>query len=186
MKYIHIIVFIFLGLIATASAQQPDRWRNLIIDVSTPEDAIEILGKPKSDKIGDRSPSYLLYHSKLFIKDIGKTMRMMKWKKVDGFNEVILRFNANKLAMIRLEPKKISAETFAASYSDVSFDFGGQSPGSYELKGESGKTYIFAAVSKGFGGLFATALSRTSGGDTNPTNNKFIGQVKMIEIISKI
>jgi hypothetical protein len=34
-----------------SDSPQPDRWRGLIIDEATPDDAIKLLGKPKKDKI---------------------------------------------------------------------------------------------------------------------------------------
>ncbi|MEO8649379.1 MAG: hypothetical protein ABI539_09460 [Acidobacteriota bacterium] len=40
-----------LAVVAPIFAQQPDRWHGLIVDQSSPDDAIATLGTPDSDKI---------------------------------------------------------------------------------------------------------------------------------------
>lgn len=84
---------------------QPDGWRGLIVDVSTPEDAIRILGQPSTDK-SNQSLRLLMvdkwleggkYNQKLF--------RKLTFKKPEGFDEARLSFFENKLVMIELEPR---------------------------------------------------------------------------------
>jgi hypothetical protein len=56
MKSIAILVVLLCCVNITAPQEQdgakPDRWRGLILDESTPEDAIKLLGQPKKDGLG--------------------------------------------------------------------------------------------------------------------------------------
>lgn len=175
-RYKYSLILILLTLVVTVGAQQPDRWHDVIIDESTPENAIKILGNPKSDKSKER---WNLMRPELFIKNIGKKMRTLHWENIDGFNDVKLKFDNNsKLVVIHLEPKELSAKAFHSSYTGVNFLFGTQEPGMYELLGQSDKTHVFGAVSKGFGGFLAAAAKI-------PTEDTLIGQVKIIQIISR-
>src|SRR5436190_20578671 len=45
-----LLPIIFLFFVAAAFSQQPDRWRGLILSESTPEDAIQVLGKAEKDE----------------------------------------------------------------------------------------------------------------------------------------
>jgi hypothetical protein len=48
-----LILILSFGAVAQEQDKpMPDRWRGLVIDQSTPEDAIRILGEPKKDKVG--------------------------------------------------------------------------------------------------------------------------------------
>lgn len=47
------LLFILTGVAQGQGKPMPDRWRGLVIDESTPEDAIRILGQPQSDKLSD-------------------------------------------------------------------------------------------------------------------------------------
>src|SRR5262245_6083937 len=113
-----LLIFLFSTL---AFAQQPDRWRGLIIDQSTPEDAITALGKPKTDKSGE---GLYLMNNKWFTKDAGKKMRIMHYENLEGFPDVKLGFDSNsRLVLIHLEPKKLTAQSLISSYSDLDFRF---------------------------------------------------------------
>ena len=42
--------FGYQGEVKSNDTPQPDRWHGLILDESTPEDAVKVLGKPSEDK----------------------------------------------------------------------------------------------------------------------------------------
>lgn len=106
--YLYLLVMLFSVCRISMAAQQPagaqpDGWRGLVVDVSTPEDAIRILGQPASDK-GNQSLRLLMvdrwlgggrYNQKIF--------RQLTFKKPAGFNEARLSFLENRLVMIELE-----------------------------------------------------------------------------------
>jgi hypothetical protein len=103
--WIAILLFVYVMPLKAQVTAQPDGWRGLIIDVSTPEDAIRIFGQPSSDK-SNQSLRLLMvdkwlaggkYKQKLF--------RQLTFKKPVGFDEVRLSFLESKLIMIELEPR---------------------------------------------------------------------------------
>src|SRR4051794_39081745 len=85
MKTLLLPLFLFLFAIAVI-AQQPDRWRGLILDEATPEQAIAVLGQPKSDKV---EKNYLINY-KWLKKDIWKDLRILHYENVEGFGDVKL------------------------------------------------------------------------------------------------
>lgn len=110
-----------LAILAGESAfgQSLDSWKGLVINESTPDRAIEILGKPKSDKPTDH---WHLLRNQWFIKDVGKKLRTLSYDNVEGFEKIRLKFNSDsKLASIHLQPSKISANVFIASYPNIEF-----------------------------------------------------------------
>jgi hypothetical protein len=98
----------------TSDKAQPDRWRGLIIDEATPQKAIEILGKPDSDKLD----SFRVYKiDKILTKQIReKTYRRLEYKSVEGFDKVILAFSNERLVFIELNPKKLSPNVLEGAY----------------------------------------------------------------------
>jgi hypothetical protein len=84
---------------------QPDGWRGLVVDVSTVEDAIRVLGQPSSDKNAQNLHLTLVdkwleggkYNQKIF--------RRLTFKKVDGFEQAQLSFLDNKLVLIQLDAR---------------------------------------------------------------------------------
>ena len=47
-----ILLFVFVTVFSLcASAQENGHWKNLKLDVSSPQDAADVLGRPKKDKI---------------------------------------------------------------------------------------------------------------------------------------
>ncbi|MEO7660248.1 MAG: hypothetical protein ABIV48_11595, partial [Pyrinomonadaceae bacterium] len=93
--------------------------RGLVIDESTPEQALEILGTPKSDKPNDH---WHLMRNQWFIKDIGKKLRTLNYEKIEGFKKVRLKFDSSlKLVSIHLEPKELTANVFTGTYSNIEF-----------------------------------------------------------------
>lgn len=83
----------------------PDTWHGLTLNVSTPEDAIRILGKPSSDK-ANQSLQIFLLDKWLAGKHNQKVFRTLTFKKPEAdFAEAQLSFFDNKLMMISLEAK---------------------------------------------------------------------------------
>ena len=81
----------------------PDKWRGLVIDQSTPEDAFRILGQPAKDKVGS-----------LTVMDVGrwvskrqkeKIFRNLEFKLNESVQKATLSFLDNKLVMITLDLK---------------------------------------------------------------------------------
>ena len=111
LKYVAVAAVLVLALLfgvtsspAQQSSVQTDGWRGLVIDVSTPQDAIRILGQPASDKSGQTLRLVLVdkwlpggsYNEKIF--------RTLMFKKPDGFEQVWLSFRDDKLVFIDLVP----------------------------------------------------------------------------------
>lgn len=113
-RTITIITMLAIGIFA----QSPDQWRGLTIDESTPEDAVAAFGSPKSDKANNR---YRL--GKWYTKGIGRQLRILHYENVEGFPDVKLGFLESKLAVIHLEPKKLTAQALLSAYGDVEFRF---------------------------------------------------------------
>jgi len=103
---IALLLFIGFGFCAAMVAQEqakpmPDRWRGLIIDQSTPEDAIKALGQPVTDK----DESFRPYPFDKRISTKGKTFRHLKFKEIKGLDSARLVFTDNKLVCISLDLK---------------------------------------------------------------------------------
>ncbi|HYX29346.1 MAG TPA: hypothetical protein VE863_12345 [Pyrinomonadaceae bacterium] len=91
----------------------PDRWHGLIIDQSTPEDAVKALGQPANDK----DDSFRPYPFDKRISTKGKTFRHLKFKDIKGLNYAELVFADNKLVSISLNFKeKIPATAIQNDY----------------------------------------------------------------------
>jgi hypothetical protein len=100
---------LFLLCITASFAQQPPAqpggWHGLLLGVSTPEDAIRILGQPSGDKslqslrltLVDKWLAGGKYNQKIF--------RQLRFKKPPGFEEAGLSFLDNKLVLIRLSAR---------------------------------------------------------------------------------
>jgi hypothetical protein len=102
-----LLLFLAFAFCSSTLAQEqdkpmPDRWRGLIIDQSTPEDAIKILGQPISDK----DESFRPYPFDKRISTKGKTFRHLKFKEVKGLDSARLVFTDNKLVCISLDLKE--------------------------------------------------------------------------------
>ncbi len=105
-----ILVVIFL-LGATMQAAQeprassPDGWHGLTVDVSTPDDAIRLLGKPSGDKV-NQSLHILMVDKWLTASKVNqKIFRRLTFTKPAGLAEVRLSFLDDKLVTIELDPK---------------------------------------------------------------------------------
>lgn len=145
-----------LVLALPALGQTSDRWRGLVIDAATPEQAAERLGKPRRDK------------------RVGKgeqEMRVLHWKDTEGFDDVKLYFKDGTLAMIHLDgPKeKIAAADFVTAYKDATFEIGRGSASAlfYELEAITEKTRISAGVGNVTGSFTRGILGPSSRLDGN-------------------
>lgn len=119
MKQLLTIALLALSFAGSALAQQADRWKGLILDESTPEQAIETLGKAKSD-----TPKFDKY-VKYLVKNEPKTnIRSLHWEKTAGFKDVRLIFHQNKLIVISLQQPQtaLSVGDVTKAYGDLSFD----------------------------------------------------------------
>ena len=83
----------------------PDRWRGLILDQSTPEDAIRILGNPKSDKPSELPVQRI--NNWITKKRKQKVFRKLKFDKPEGVDSAELYFLDGKLVMIQIDPKEV-------------------------------------------------------------------------------
>lgn len=182
-----------------AISQQPDRWRGLIIDESTAEKAIAVLGSPGSDKTG---PRLYINNSKWLANNTAKRLRVLHYENVEGFNDVKLGFDQNfKLVLIHLEPKKITAQAFLSSYPDLDFRYGSevQSPADfnrprvnsdrpykldvvYLLVSATDKVFVFGQVGNATGSVMSDLFG---GGRTRQAGRSVPGDVGVIQLVSR-
>lgn len=190
MKYLLLLTLLSLPL----AAQSPDRWRGLIIDESTPENAMTILGTPNADK----TDSFRVYK----IEDwLTKSIREKKWrrleyKNVEGFDKVILAFDT-KLVFIELNPKKLDPDVLENAYG-VSFTMTADKfiramePG--RISNETGRTrsfpsfyYLYAKPEKTFilASVANTSFGAMLGAKSINDDVGFPGKVTILQIISR-
>jgi hypothetical protein len=187
-------LLLLLAFSISATAQSPDRWKGLIIDESTPENAIAILGKPSADKID----SFRVYK----IEDwLAKSIREKKWrrreyKNVEGFDKVILAFDT-KLVFIELNPKELDPDVLENAYGvpfimtadkivramqpgNYSRETGRARsfPSFYYLYAKPPKTFILASVSN-------SSLGAILGAKSINDDIGFPGKVQQLQIISR-
>lgn len=184
-----------------SESAKPDRWRGLILDQSTPEDAIRILGQPASDKIGKlyvfKIQSWLSKRTK------EKIFRTLEFKKPEGIDKARLSFLDNKLVAIDLDVKKgIAPVALANIYgiefqplvgaADIAFNprdyeqnqgrvYPKTYPVTYSMVAVSKNSFIDAMISNvpSFGG----ALTRSMGIPDQP--GTFPGRVETITMVSR-
>jgi hypothetical protein len=179
---------------------QPDRWRGLIINESTPEDAIKVLGKPSKDKM-EGAHTYPL-NQRLTLDDDSKDARKLSFDKLEGMSGVDLLFKNNKLVLIELRPsQKIKASALARIYGihfspkissifDVSprvYDNRGiqpvEYPPNYYLVALSDLTYISAEIKSGIAGMLLGTNQR--GKISADDDGGYPGKVSRIQLISR-
>lgn len=193
-------VFVFTIFTSGQEKAQTDRWRGLVLDEATPEKAIEVLGKPKTDKEAQKFRP--IKFNEWFDVD-GKKFRILHYENsvaVNGFDDVKLIFRDNKLVCISLEPEKLGANLLALSYegefvylSDKALE--SFSPGDFErnqgrsypksypeyyyLMNKTVKSYAFALIgNSSFGSIFGKALGVKDASESLP------GNVSVIQLIS--
>lgn len=205
MKYLTLICFLLICFSSaypqSPESPKPDRWRGLILDQSTPEDAIQILGQPASDKIGKLYVSKI--QSWLSKRAKEKIFRTLEFKKPEGIDKARLSFLDNKLVAIDLDVRKGIAPIALAniygvefqplvSAADVAFrprDYESNQgriypktyPTVYSMVAVSKNSFIDAMVSNvpSFGG----ALTRSMGIPDEP--GTFPGRVETVTIVSR-
>jgi len=186
-----------LAFAAPIFAQQPDRWKGLIIDQSSPDDAITALGKPDADKID----SFRVYKIDDWLtKEIrDKKYRRLEYEKLEGFKKVILAFKDEKLVFIELNPHKLDPDALEPAYgipftaTADKFDMA-MNPGRYETN--SGKTrarsygsvyYLYSKSPKTFllAGVGNTSLGSLLGAKSVNDDVGYPGHVLYLQIVSR-
>ena len=198
-----LVLFLALTFCISAFAQEqdkpmPNRWHGLVIDQSTPEDAIKALGQPVSDK----TESFRPYPFEKRISTKGKTFRHLKFKEIKGLDSAHLVFTDNKLVFISLDFKdKIPAAAIQNNYGiefepkissmEVSMHPGNYErhegklypknyPAGYFLQGETPEVWIGAAIDNSSFGALMMGSSRGSTG-----TGAFPGKAAMVMILSR-
>lgn len=178
---------------------KPDRWRGLVIDEATPDDAIKLLGKPKKDK----TDSLQIFGIKDWLtKDIKqKKYRVLGYEKPEGLDYVVLGFLNDKLVFIRLDPKNLPTNALARAYGidfapnfkgiDVAFNpknfernqgkvYPKNYPAVYDLIAVSEKTFLCAAVDNS---SFSSLLKEAMG--VPDSTISFPGKIIYLQIVSR-
>jgi hypothetical protein len=161
-----LIVLLTTAVMAQSSGSQtganPDRFGSLILDQTSPDEAIKALGNPESDKLDRLNASKL--DKWLDAKHKEKIFRKLTFKKVGAFYSVELSFLDNKLVLIELEFKKnVSPKNLKDLFGVEFAHIGGPStlpdkpgqypapffatgfPLAYNMVGISDKTFILAS-----------------------------------------
>lgn len=179
---------------------QINQWRGLILDEATPEKAIEILSKPKTDKDAQKFRP-IKFNEWFEVKE--KVFRILHYENAEaikGFDDVKLIFKDNKLVCISLEPEKLEANLLALSYEgdfvylsdklnesmrpgDFERNEGRSFPKSYPtvyyLMNKSESSYAFAMVDNGsFGSILGKSMGVRDASESLP------GKIAVIQLIS--
>ncbi|CAN5529202.1 hypothetical protein BH18ACI3_BH18ACI3_20210 [soil metagenome] len=111
-----LLTILLLTLSGQSFGQEPDRWRGLILDESTPEQAIAKLGKPSE-------PGFMIKTVLKGLRKRGLNVQAFNWDDAEGFRDVNLYFLDGALAVIHLERPKtaISTASFVDAYPDLKF-----------------------------------------------------------------
>jgi len=196
-----VLSILSVSVYAQSDNAQPDRWRGLILDQSTPDDAIRVLGKPASDRLGPvavfKIQSWLTKRTKQ------KIFRTLEFKKPEGIDKAWLFFLDGKLVAINLDMKKgISPAGLSNIYgiefqpmvgaADVGFrprDYERNQgrvypktyPTVYSMVAVSEKSFVDAMIANvpSFGG----ALTRSMGIPDQP--GTFPGKVEFVTLVSR-
>jgi hypothetical protein len=177
----------------------PDRWREMVLDESTTEQALAKFPNPKADK-KDQIFRPLKYNEWFNVKN-NKNFRLLHYENIEGFKDVKLFFLDNKLVVIQLEPEKLAASLLPQTYGTdfevlvsgfdkavSSKDFEREKgktypkrfPTVYEVMHKADKSYIFAGIGNS---SFGSILSKSVGLEDDP--NSMPGKVLMIQLISR-
>jgi hypothetical protein len=119
MRVLLTLTIALLSFAPVAQEQQdrplPDRWRGLILDQSTPEDAVAKFGKPEKDEMSVLRTFSI--DEWLTEKRKQKIFRQLQFKNVEGMDKVFLSFLDGKLVAIDLDIKKeFAAQSLGNSY----------------------------------------------------------------------
>ena len=131
------VVLIAGNAMAQASGPRADGFRGLILNQTSSEDAIRILGQPAGDKTDRLDLSKI---SKwLDPKHKEKIFRQLSFKNVGDFSQIQLSFLENKLVIIELTFKKNVAPERVNNIFGVEFTTVGAQGGPSDLPNEPGK-----------------------------------------------
>lgn len=195
---------VLLCLFSISYAQdnpQPDRWHGLILDQSTPEDVVRVLGQSKNDSlnriVADPIDNWLTKKHK------DKIFRTLEFKQPEGIDRAWLYFLDGKLVAIMLDVKKgISPEGLSNIYGltfqpvvravDLAFKPGDYErnqghiypktfPTVYHMVAVSDHSFVTAMISNvpSFGG----ALAKSMGIPDQP--GSLPGRVEFVMLISR-
>jgi hypothetical protein len=187
----------------TPEGPRPDRWRGMVINETTPTAAIEVFGKPDSDKI-DRLRVFDVDGKILSQSLKEKDCRHLEWKKLDGVKQAILSFKNDKLVRIFLwlpKEKAIAAASLPGTYK---LDFraktdsmteglfgpiGGSPlsgrkhvtyPSVYSLIAQTDKTWVTASIDNA-----SWKHVLVGDGDTSSGTGAFPGKAITVQIVSR-
>ena len=110
----NIVVAVLFFLCATSAVAQddkalPDRWAGMVLNVSTPDAAVQLFGKPSKDKDKvDLDLSRPL--SWLSEKCDEKVFRKLTYKRIQGYKNVQFSFLEGKLVAITMEAPNAEIE----------------------------------------------------------------------------
>lgn len=201
MKTLLPLMLIVFSFVAISAQDKPslDKWHGMVLDQTTPAQALEVFTSPKEDKTG-QSFRPAKYNEWFNVKD-NKNFRVIHWENIEGFGDVKLYFLSDKLVAIHLEPDKLKASLVSKTYG-VEFEpvFGGAdkviSPGDFDrsngkstarrfptvyyLMYQGAKSYAFVMVDNS---SFGSVLGKTVGVEDDP--NSVPGKAKILELISR-
>lgn len=194
-------LLLILILASSIFAQSPNSWKGLVLDEATSENAIEVLGKPKTDK-SNESFRPLKFNEWFDVK--GKIFRTLHYEDgagIEGFKDVKLAFKNNKLIAITLEPEKLAASALTKSYeaefvylsdkfsesmnpNDFERNQGKTYPKSfptgYYLMHSAANSYIFALIANNsFGSIMGKSMGVKDASESIP------GRVHTLQLITK-
>ena len=133
----------YAALVATTALAQArnspraDGFRGLILNQTTAEDAIRMLGQPALDKVDRLDVSRL--NKWLDPKHKEKIFRQVAFKNVGDFSQIELSFLENKLMMIELQFKKNLSPLRIQNLFAVEFAIVGVQSGPSDLPDKPGK-----------------------------------------------
>ncbi len=118
-----VVLFCAASLFAQGDDPRPDRWRGMVLNVSSPDNAIRLFGTPSSDKdrIALDLPRPLSWLSD---KHKEKIFRTLTYKKLHDYKQVQLSFLDNKLVLISLEAPNAELEENWIDPDDLEVLFG--------------------------------------------------------------
>lgn len=201
MKTLSLILLLTVSVCAQDSGAQPDRWRGLVLDQSTPADAVRVLGNPSSDRAG--KINVFRIHSWLTKRTKEQVFRTLEFKKPEGIDKARLSFLDNKLVAIDLDVKEgISPAGLSNIYGiefqpmvgavDVAFHprdyernqgrvYPKTYPTVYSMVAVSERSFIDAMIGNvpSFGGVLAKSMGVPDQPGTFP------GRVEFITIVSR-
>src|SRR6266542_4442355 len=97
--------------VSSCFAAEPDRWKGLVLNESTPQQAIQVLGAPQKDATGEiekLARNKMFNISSLYFLKTRKAdvVRVLKYDDVENFKMVSLAYKDDKLVLIHLAPSK--------------------------------------------------------------------------------